>query len=133
MTTTYTETQQIEVSSKEIANAIKRIKYHEQLFISNWVPIIDIIRYNCLLLCRSNAFQTEISNNNNDWQSGKKTYSDSISYMSFIPFVWTVDSLIHMNWFVGRVHFAFTTWHYLFLSLSYSIFSIFLSLYLSLE
>lgn len=38
-------------------NQAKRKTYHEQLFISNWVPINDIMRYNCLRLCRSNAFR----------------------------------------------------------------------------
>lgn len=38
-------------------NQAKRETYHEQLFISNWVPINDIMRYNCLRLCRSNAFR----------------------------------------------------------------------------
>lgn len=62
---------------EQAAHEFKRIKYHEQLFISNWVPIIDIIRYNCWFLCRSNAFHDRT----------QRTVSHFIHTMSFIQFL----------------------------------------------
>lgn len=46
----------LEQNKIKIARKSSVRKYHKQLFISKWMAINDIIRYNSLLLCRAHIF-----------------------------------------------------------------------------